>query len=132
MDVLTRIQTGSRNIEFALATTKRERAAVLAQRFRVYQRKGYYRPGYEADRDDSTRRRSTSSPRCRTPRLARVLLGSARLILGESRSEFRFPAEEAFEFELPAGGPRDRHLPSASRSAASSPRLPRASSSAAS
>ena len=30
------------------------------------------------------------------------LLGSARLILGESRAGFRFPAEEAFEFELPA------------------------------
>lgn len=30
-----------------------------------------------------------------------MLLGSARLILGEPRAGFRFPAEEAFEFELP-------------------------------
>jgi hypothetical protein len=51
MEVLARIRTGNRDIEFALATTKRERAAVLAQRFRIYQRKGYYGPGLHVDRD---------------------------------------------------------------------------------
>jgi hypothetical protein len=30
-----------------------------------------------------------------------VLLGSARVIPGQSRAGFRFPAEQAFEFELP-------------------------------
>ncbi len=30
-----------------------------------------------------------------------MLLGSARLILGEPRPEFRFPVERAFEFDLP-------------------------------
>jgi hypothetical protein len=33
--------------------------------------------------------------------LGTVLLGSARLILGERRAEFRFPVERAFEFDLP-------------------------------
>ena len=41
-----------------------------------------------------------------------MLLGSARLIFGESRADFRFPAEEAFELQLP---PPVRESPIAQR-----------------
>jgi hypothetical protein len=102
MKVLARIRAGSREIDCGLATTKQERAAVLAQRFRVYQRKGYYRPGLQVDRDvhDDTAAYFLATLSDRD--LGRVLLGSARLILGESHAGFRFPCEMAFEFELPA------------------------------
>jgi hypothetical protein len=101
MEVLTRIRTGNRNIEFALATTKRERAAVQAQRFRVYQRRGYYRAGLGVDRDDYDDKAAPFLAVLRDAALGTVLLGSARLILGEPHAEFRFPVERAFEFELP-------------------------------
>ena len=51
MDVLTCIRAGGREIHCGLATTRHERAAAQAQRFRVYQRRGYYRPGLRTDRD---------------------------------------------------------------------------------
>ena len=102
MNVLARIQAGGRAIACGLATTKEERAAVLAQRFRVYQRKGYYRPGLQFDCDAHDDTAAYFLATLRDGDLGRVLLGSARLILGESRAGFRFPCEMAFEFELPA------------------------------
>ena len=102
MDVLTRVRAGGREIECGLATTRYERAAVFAQRFRVYQRRGYYRPGLREDRDAYDARAAYFLATLRAVTDECFLLGSARLILGESRVGFRFPAEEAFEFDLPA------------------------------
>jgi hypothetical protein len=102
MDMLARIQAGKREIECGLATTRRERTAILAQRFRVYQRKGYYRPGLQVDRDAHDDTAAYFLATLPDADLGRVLLGSARLIFGESRGGFRFPCEMAFEFELPA------------------------------
>jgi hypothetical protein len=101
MEVLTRIRAGYREIECGLATTRRERAAVLAQRFRVYQRRGYYRPGLETDRDRHDRRADYFLAVLPDGGPGHLLLGSARLIRGVSRDGFRFPAEQAFELELP-------------------------------
>jgi hypothetical protein len=102
MNRLASIRAGGRDIEYGLATTRQERAAVLAQRFRVYQRRGYYRAGLRDDPDVHDNRAlyflatlPDGAGRC-------VLLGSARVILGESRPGFRFPTEEAFDFDLPA------------------------------
>jgi hypothetical protein len=102
LDQLARIRAGGREIEYGLATTRRERRAVLAQRFRVYQRRGYYRPGLRTDRDAHDKRALYFLATLPDGTGGRFLLGSARLILGESRPGFRFPSEEAFEFELPA------------------------------
>jgi hypothetical protein len=74
----------------------------MAQRFRVYQRRGYYRPGLTTDRDAYDARAAYFLATLPDGADGRLLLGSARLILGESRAGFRFPADEAFEFELPA------------------------------
>ena len=100
MEVLARIRTGTRNIEFALATTRRERAPVLAQRFPVDQRKGYYRHGLHVDRDDWERKALYFLATLPDGADSRFLLESARVILGESRPGFRFPAEEAFDFDV--------------------------------
>ncbi len=102
MNPLARIRAGGREIEYGLATTKQERAAVLAQRFRVYQRRGYYAPGLRDDRDAHDDKALHFLATLPDGAGGRFLLGSARLILGESRSGFRFPTEEAFEFDLPA------------------------------
>jgi hypothetical protein len=102
MDVLARLHAGGRVIECGRATTEEERAAVLAQRFRVYQRKGYYRPGLRVDRDHWDDNAVYFLALLRDEEGGGLLLGSARLILGEPRREFRFPVEEAFEFDLPA------------------------------
>jgi hypothetical protein len=102
MDVLTRIRAGNRTIDFALATTRPERAAVLAQRFRVYQRKGYYRPGLHVDRDLWDQKALYFLALLLDEENGGVLLGSARLIRGELHTEFRFPVKRAFELELPA------------------------------
>ncbi len=112
MNVLTRIRAGNQEIECGLATTRRERAAVLAQRFRVYQRRGYYRPGLQHDRDeyDNVARYFLAVLDDGTG--GAWLLGSARVILGEARLGFRFPAERAFEFELP---PAIRHTETSQR-----------------
>ena len=101
MDALVRIRAGGREIECGLATTRRERAAVLAQRFRVYQRRGYYRPDLRADRDAHDARAPYFVATLCDGTGSRYLLGSARLILGDPRAGFRFPVDEAFEFELP-------------------------------
>jgi hypothetical protein len=129
MEVLARIQAGGRVITCGLAITNEERAAVLAQRFRVYQRRGYYRAGLGADRDVYDTNAAYFVATLQDAKLGDVLLGSARLIFGESRAAFRFPAEQAFELELRGwlGRPPS---PSASRSAASWPRPSTASSSA--
>jgi hypothetical protein len=102
LDQLVRIRAGGREIEFGLAMTRQERRAVLAQRFRVYQRRGYYAPGLCDDRDAHDHRALYFLATLPDGAGGRFLLGSARLILGDARPEFRFPTEEAFEFELPA------------------------------
>ena len=56
MELLLRVGATDRLIDFGVATTKAERAAVLAQRFRVYQRHGYYRAGLRVDRDGYDRK----------------------------------------------------------------------------
>src|SRR4030095_16847390 len=71
------------------------------QRFRVYQRRGYYRPGLEADRDAYDKAATNFLAVLRDEAHSAWLLGSARLIRGEARPGFRFPAEQAFEFTLP-------------------------------
>jgi len=112
MEVLARIQAGGRAITCGLAITNEERAAVLAQRFRVYQRRGYYRAGLGADRDVYDTNAAYFLATLPDAKRGDVLLGSARLIFGESRAAFRFPAEEAFELELP---PAVRETPIAQR-----------------
>ncbi len=102
MNVLARIRAGGREIEYGLATTREERDAVLGQRFRVYQRHRYYRPGLQVDRDAHDDRAAYLLATLPDGDLGCVLLGSARVILGELRPGFRFVAEKAFEFELPA------------------------------
>jgi hypothetical protein len=101
MDVLARLHAGGRTIECGRATTEDERAAVLAQRFRVYQRKGYYRPGLRVDRDPWDTSAVYFLALLRDEEAGGVLVGSARLILGEPHPEFRFPVERAFDFDLP-------------------------------
>jgi hypothetical protein len=102
LDQLARIRAGGREIEYGLATTNHERAAVLAQRFRVYQRRGYYAPGLPDDRDSHDDKALYFFAALPDGAGGHFLLGSARLILGDSTPGFRFPTEEAFEFELPA------------------------------
>jgi N-acyl-L-homoserine lactone synthetase len=101
MDVLARVQAGGRAIECGVAITRHERTAVQAQRFRVHQRHGYYRAGLGVDRDDYDDKAVPFLAVLQDAALDPVLLGSARLILGEPRAEFRFPVERAFEFDLP-------------------------------
>jgi hypothetical protein len=43
MGILTTIAKSRHTIDFGVTTTHEEREVVLAQRFRVYQREGYYR-----------------------------------------------------------------------------------------
>ena len=102
MDVLTRIRAGGREIHCGLATTRHERAAAQAQRFRVCERRGYYRPGLRTDRNVyDTKATAYFLALLPTGHRRGVLLGSARVIFGDARAGFRFPAEHAFEFELP-------------------------------
>ena len=101
MDVLVRIEARGRWIDFGVATTRAERTAVLAQRFRVYQRHGYYRPGLTVDRDEYDRKAVYLAATLRKDRPTAVLLGSARLIVGTPDPHFRFPSQRAFRFDLP-------------------------------
>ena len=101
MDVILRIGAAGRLIDFGIATTRTERSAVMAQRFRVYQRHGYYRPGLKADRDEYDRRAVSFLARVNGGDGRGVIVGSARLILGATRPGFRFPTEKAFRLELP-------------------------------
>ena len=99
--MLARIRAGGREIEYGVATTDDERAAVQAQRFRVYQRRGYYRPGLQADCDAYDHAAAYFLATLPDGAGGRLLLGSARLILGEARPEFRSLTERAFELDLP-------------------------------
>ena len=101
MEILLRIGTAGRLLDFGVATTKAERAAVLAQRFRVYQRHGYYRPGLQVDRDAYDRKAVYFLATLAGADAPDLVLGSARLILGEPDPCFRFPAERAFRLALP-------------------------------
>jgi hypothetical protein len=101
MDVLLRIEARGRRIDVGVATTRAERAAVLSQRFRVYQRHGYYRPGLTVDRDEYDGKGVYLAATLRKDRPTAVLLGSARLIVGTPDPHFRFPSQRAFRFDLP-------------------------------
>jgi hypothetical protein len=97
MEGLAHVSAGDRSIECGVATTSEERTAVHTHRFRVYQRRGYYRPNLQADRElyddaaisflalDADPARSCSGARApgRPLRWAQVLV------------------EHAFGFELP-------------------------------
>jgi hypothetical protein len=102
MNVLIRIRAGGREIEYGVATTQDERSAGLEQRFRVYRRHGYYRRGLQDDRDGYDPSAAYFLATLPDDTGDRVLLGSARLILGESGPGFRFLTERAFQLELPA------------------------------
>jgi hypothetical protein len=52
MDVLARIDVAGRPIDFGVATTRAEREAVVAQRFRAYLSRGSYQPDLTTDRDE--------------------------------------------------------------------------------
>jgi len=101
METLLRIGAAGRQIDFGLATTRGERAAALAQRFRVYQRYGYYRPGLRVDRDEYDRKAVYLTATVGTGRRPDMLIGSARLVVGEAEIPFTFPSQKAFQFELP-------------------------------
>jgi hypothetical protein len=89
-------------VERSSAVAPPRKTSVLAQRFRVYQRKGYYRPGLRVDRDRWDDNAVHFLALLRNEQGGGVLLGSARLIVGESVPGFRFPTEENFDLELPA------------------------------
>jgi hypothetical protein len=101
METLLRIGAARGQIDFGVATTRGERAAVLAQRFRVYQRYGYYRPGLEVDRDEYDRKAVYLTATVGTGRRPDMLIGSARLVVGEAEIPFTFPSQRAFQFDLP-------------------------------
>jgi len=101
MGILLRIGAAGRLIDFGIATTRTERSAVMAQRFRVAQRHGYYRPGLKADRDEYDRRAVSFLARVGGGDGRGVIVGSARLIVGGRRPGFRFPTEKAFRLALP-------------------------------
>jgi hypothetical protein len=102
MEILTRVSAGSHDIECGIATTAHEHAAVLAQRFRVYQRRGYHRPGLQHDRDAYDRRAVSFVALLCAGDEPGFLLGSARLVCGDNEAAFRFPIEDIFELKLPA------------------------------
>jgi hypothetical protein len=100
MEVLTRIRAGGRQLDCGLATTETERAAILAQRFRIYQRCGYYRIGLTADHDEYDEQAIHLLAVLRRAG-ADVMLGSARFIPGRDELGFRFPIQRAFELHWP-------------------------------
>ena len=90
MDVLLRIEARGRSIDFGVATTRAERATVRAQRFRVYQRHGYYRDGLTVDRDEYDSEAVYLAATLGSDRVPAVPVGSARLIIGKPGGRFRF------------------------------------------
>ena len=80
MNVLAHIRAGGREIECGLASTRQERTAVQARHFRVYQGRGYYRPGLRADRDGYDTHAAYFLATLRDGDLGCLLLGSARLV----------------------------------------------------
>jgi hypothetical protein len=103
MDVLARLEAGDREIKFCVATTEAECAAVLAQRFRGYQRWGHYGPRLRVDRDVHDDTSVYLLARFRGQPCDGLLAGSARVVLGQERAGFQFPAQDAFDFSLPPG-----------------------------
>ncbi len=103
METLARLQAGDREIEFGVATTEAECAAVLAQRFRVYQRRGYYGPRLRVDRDVHDDSSVYLLARLSGQPCDGLMVGSARVVLGQERVGFQFPAQDAFDFSLPPG-----------------------------
>jgi hypothetical protein len=101
MEVLTRVRAAGRQIDFGVATTEAERAAAVAQRFRVYQRHGYYRPGVTADRDEYDDHAVFFLATLSGGATTDALLGSARFVAGEADPRFRFPIQHVFELEPP-------------------------------
>ena len=101
MDVLARIRVAGRQIDVGVATTHAEREAVLAQRFRIYQRRGYYQPGLTNDRDEYDDRVVYVLAKLRRCRATSAIVGSTRFVVGEDRVGFTFPAQNAFEVHLP-------------------------------
>lgn len=102
MEILTTIAIGRHTIDFGVATTHEEREAVLAQRFRVYQREGYYLDGVVEDRDEHDEHAVFFLAQLRrTPPTKGVMVGSARLIRGLEDPTFNFPCQKGHRFELP-------------------------------
>lgn len=101
MEGLLRLEARGRVVDLGVAITRAERSAVLAQRFRVYQRHGYYQAGLKVDRDEYDRKAVYLAAVLESDRPTAVLIGSARLIVGTPDGRFRFPAQRAFHFELP-------------------------------
>ncbi len=102
MEILSRIALGTHAIAFGVTTTDEERDAVLAQRFRVYRREGYYAEGVAEDRDGYDREAVFFLARLRGAASTKtVLVGSARLIRGREDSGFEFPCQRGHQFELP-------------------------------
>ena len=103
MEVLTTIEAGGHTIDFGVAATEEERGDVLAQRFRVFQRQGYFRKGLRDDRDAYDREAVYFLGRLRGAGPGPgFLVGSTRLIEGREDPGFEFPALKAFRFEMPA------------------------------
>jgi hypothetical protein len=65
------------------------------------QRYGYYRPGLDVDRDEYDRTAVYLTAMVATGRGPDMLIGSARLVVGEAQIPFTFPSQKAFQFELP-------------------------------
>ncbi len=102
MEVLATIDAGGHTIDFGVATTREEREAVLAQRFRLFQRQGYYREGVTEDQDEYDREAVYFLGRLKGGGPGRgFLVGSTRLIEGREDPGFEFPALKAFRFEMP-------------------------------
>lgn len=64
MEVLAHTRAGGRYIHCGVTTTTWKRGAVQPQRFRVYQRRSYYRPGLNTDRDERDTTAVYSSAPC--------------------------------------------------------------------
>ena len=76
METLLRIGTAGLRLDFGVATTKAERAAVLTQRFRVYPRRGYYRVGRRwivTDQQHDLLLAARASPAASRPSSSRLL-----------------------------------------------------------
>jgi hypothetical protein len=96
MQVLARLHAGGDAIDFGIASTLSERAEVLAQRFRVCQRYGYYRAGLAVDQDEHD---ATATYVIAV--VSGLMVGSARIVQGNEQPGFRFPLDAAFAFEPP-------------------------------
>ena len=105
MEVLARVQAGGRAIECGLAITTQERAAVLAQRFRVYRRRGYYRPGLRADRDDYDKNAVYFLAMLPDSKLGNLLLVRKRSAdLRRTARGLQVPRREGLRVRVAAGG----------------------------